>query len=326
MSNALSRLAALDDQLKGILFITFAMTLITIQDMIIKSISETYPLHQIVFTRACVAIVITIGLVKIEGGFANLKTKRPVLHVFRGFLVVGANMMYFLGLATMSVPEAMSIFFVAPLFITVLSIPFLGEEVGIRRWFAVIAGLLGVGIMLRPGAGVFEYAALLPVIAALCYATLQITTRRMGVTEKASTMSFYIQLVFICVSGGIGLIAGDGRYAGGGHPSVEFLLRAWVMPPTIDMVLMLTCGLIVGISGYCMVQSYRIAKATTVAPFEYVALPMAVFWTYILWGDLPDWITVLGIFLVAGSGIFVFYRESVKGRQVAVIKPGPRHR
>ena len=186
--------------------------------------------------------------------------------------------------------------------------------------------MAGVVVMLRPGLGVFEAAALLPILGALCYASMTIVTRRLGVTDRASTQAFYVQCTFIVASGAMGLAVGDGRFAGGGHPSLEFLLRAWTWPSGYDGLLILACGTLIGIGAYLMSQAYRVAEANVVAPFEYVALPMATLWGFLVWGDLPDLAVVTGIALIAGSGIFVFYRETVRGRLVASQRPMPRNR
>ena len=124
--------------------------------------SGDYPLHEIILGRACVAILLTVFFAHLEGGLAVLRTRRLPLHLGRGTVLVIANVCYFVALAAMPLAEAAAIFFIAPLFITMLSVPFLGERVGPWRWAAVFTGLCGVAIMLRPGDGLLEFAALLP--------------------------------------------------------------------------------------------------------------------------------------------------------------------
>ena len=162
------------------------MALLSAQDAVIKWLSGDYPLHQIILGRATIAVVLTLIMVRLEGGWSLLRSRRLGLHLARGLLLVVANISYFLALAAMPLAEAIAIFFVAPLFITALSVPFLGEQVGPRRWLAVLAGLCGVVVMLRPGEGAINPVALLPVLAAFCYASMQILTRRLGATDKAS--------------------------------------------------------------------------------------------------------------------------------------------
>lgn len=306
----------------AILFVLLGVGAISINDMLIKQLSGGYPLHQIVFARSAIAIIISLGLVKFEGGWHLLKTDSAGLHVVRGLLVVVANMAFFLALAALPLAEATALFFAAPLFITLLSIPILGERVGVMRLGAVAVGFIGVVIMQRPWAGdealhASRLVLLLPVLAAITYALNQLMTRKLGVSAKASVLSFYIQAVFIVVSVAFYLVAGDGRFIDASSaPSMQFLLRAWVWPASGDEWVFVALGLNAAIIGYCLSQAYRIADAATVAPFEYVGLPLAVFWGFVIFGDLPSWEVWIGIALILAAGLFVFVRERQKARNI----------
>ncbi|MEX0409696.1 DMT family transporter [Aquibium sp. LZ166] len=298
----------------GILCAMGAATAFSLNDVAIKWLSGDYPLHEITFFRSLFAICITLAVfVPLEGSYRNLLTKRLRFHTLRGAIVVTANMAFYTGLATLPLGEATAIYFVAPLFITALSVLLLGETVGPRRWVAVLVGLAGVVIIIRPGGSAFQYAALLPLFSAFFYALLQITTRKIGVTEKASTLTFYLNFIFILFSGTIGLVFGDGRFSGSGNANLEFLLRAWIWPPTSDFLLLAGIGVLGSIGGYLVSQAYRISQAGLIAPFEYVAMPLAILWSIALWGDWPDAIAWLGIVLIAGAGLFVFLREMALG-------------
>ena len=313
-------------QARGIACVLAGVALLSAQDATIKWLSGDYPLHQVILGRAVIAVALTLVMVRLEGGWGLLRSRRPGLHLARGLLLVVANISYFLALAAMPLAEAIAIFFVAPLFITALSVPFLGERVGPRRWLAVLAGLCGVVVMLRPGEGAINPVALLPVLAAFCYASMQILTRRLGVTDKASAMAFYVQLTFVVVSGATGLAIGDGRFAGSGEPSLEFLFRAWVWPGREDALLILLCGVLIAAAAYLLSQAYRIAEATVVAPFEYIAVPLSATWGILLWGDWPDLTAVFGIALIVGAGLLVFAREASLGRLLAARRPLPPER
>lgn len=313
-------------QAKGIACVLAGMALLSAQDAVIKWLSGDYPLHQVILGRSAIALALTLIVVRLEGGWGLLRSRRPGLHLARALLLVVANVSYFLALAAMPLAEAIAIFFVAPLFITALSVPFLGERVGPRRWLAVLAGLCGVVVMLRPGEGAIDPVALLPVLAAFCYAAMQILTRRLGVTDKASTMVFYIQLTFVVISGAAGLALGDGRFAGSGDPSLEFLLRAWIWPSREDALLILVCGVLIAAAAYLLSQAYRTAEANVVAPFEYIAVPLSAVWGILLWGDWPDLTAVFGILLIVGAGLLVFAREASLGRLLAARRPLPPER
>ena len=313
---------------RGIFCVLAAGATFSASDMLIKTLSGNYPLHQIVLIRAVVALIIILGIfMPLEGGYRNLRSKRWRLHIFRGLCVVVANMAFFIGIAAMPLAEATAIFFVAPLFITALSVPFLGEQVGVRRWISIGVGLIGVVIIIRPGTEAFSYAALAPVLAAFAYASMQITARKLGMTERASTMAFYVQVTFLLVCAASGLIIGDGRFAAGiENPTLLFLLRAWTIPLQSDGAVMIFVGALSALGAYLISQGYRLAEATTVAPFEYIALPLAMFWGVIVFNEWPDAIALIGIVLIFGSGLYAFWRENVRGLNIAIDHPVPRNR
>ena len=307
----------------GIAIITAGIFCISINDMLIKELSGGYPLHQMVFVRSAIGICFGLIFVQLEGGLSILRTSQPWLHAFRGLLIVAANMTYFAALAALPLADATALFFVAPLFITLLSIPVLGEKVGPMRMGAVMVGFAGVVLMQRPWAGrdtleVSRIVLLLPVASALLYAANQILTRKLGATTKASALSIYIQGTFIIVAALFWLVAGDGRFAEGAeNPSVVFLLRAWIWPQGSDWWYFAGLGLNAAVVGYALSAAYRLADAATIAPFEYIGLPLAVFWGYVMFDTLPGWEVWTGMALIMGSGLFVFVRERQKSRKIA---------
>ena len=304
----------------GILFVLAGVFFISINDMLIKQLSGGYPLHQMVFTRSIIGIMFSLIFVQMEGGWRILRTNQPGLHVLRGLLIVTSNMTFFVALAAIPLADATALFFAAPLFITLLSIPILGEKVGPLRLGAVIFGFLGVVIMQRPWEGVDTLGTsrlilLLPVVAALTYALNQLLTRKLGVKSKASALAVYIQGTFVVVSIGFYIIAGDGRFAeGSDNPSIQFLLRAWIWPAQSDFWLFGFLGFASALIGYALSQAYRMADAATVAPFEYIGLPLAVFWGWFIFSELPVWEVWMGIAMILASGVFVYIREAQKKR------------
>ena len=315
------------DRLWGMAAVVAAQFFFTTQDMMIKWLSGEYALHQIVLIRAVVGtLLILLVFLPLEGGISALRTQRLGMHLMRGFGIVIANLAYFTSLISIPLGEATAIFFIAPVLITALSVVMLGEKVGLYRWFAVLIGLIGVMIMIRPKGDVFNAAALLPLIAALAYALVHMMTRKMGKTEKASAMAFYIQLNFVVVSSVIGLVCGDGKWADPFSPTLDFLFRAWVIPSWQHLLIMFGIGLLTGLGAYFISQGYRICEAGAAAPFEYVALPMAIFWSISFFGEWPDPISWLGILFIAGAGLFIFYQESKRGSEIASGRPMPRNR
>lgn len=321
--------ASHDNPRLGVAFILLGMVCISVNDMLIKQLSGDYPLHQMVFVRSLIGIGFSFILVQFEGGLGILRTATPGLHLLRGLLVVIANMAFFTALAVIPLADATALFFVAPLIITLLSIPILGEKVGFRRISAVVAGFCGVLVMLSPGAaglGTPRLVLLLPVAAALAYALMQILTRRLGINSKASAMAVYIQGTFLMVSAGFWLVAGDGRYAVGvENDSLRFLLRAWRWPEDADLPLFALLGAGSAVIGYALSQAYRLAAAATVAPFEYASMPLAILWGWLIWGDLPGGRVAFGIALIVGAGLYVFLRERRLARPVSSRRPLRRH-
>jgi drug/metabolite transporter (DMT)-like permease len=285
----------------------------SINDITVKSFSGTLPLHEVVLFRSLVALIVTVAVFAPDRSISGvLRTRRLSSHMFRGFCVVVSNMAYFAALAALPLAETSAIFFIAPLLITALSAIVLREHVGPRRWTALGTGMIGVLLIVKPGTAAFQWAVLLPAVAALAYAGMHTMTRKMGMAESAVTMAVYIQLNFIAVCLAMGLAFGSGRWAGMGHPSFEFIFRAWAWPGPRDLVLFALAGACSAAGGYLMSQAYRSSAAGLVAPFEYSALVLAVFWGFTLWGEVPGYLSTAGILMILSSGLFVAVREAWK--------------
>ena len=317
---------ALNRPALGIGLICIGILAISVNDLLIKLLSGGYPLHQMVFVRSAVGLVFTLGFLFWEGGPRLLRTDSPGLHLVRGLLVVMANMTFYAAVAVLPLAQATALFFVAPLFITLLSIPILGEKVGPLRLGAVVVGFAGVVLMQEPWTAQAEVARgvlALPVIAAALYALMQVLTRRLGAQMQASALAVYIQSTFLVVSLGFFVVAGDGRYAEGVETeSLVFLLKAWRWPEPQDWPVFIGLGMCSGIIGYCLSAAYRLASAATIAPFEYIGLPLAILWGWVFFAEWPTPATWAGCTLIVGAGLFVFLREQSRNRPM----PGWRQR
>jgi len=298
-----------DDRLKGILCLVAGIAVFSVQDLIIKLLSGDYPLYQMLTIRGLTALPVLFAFVLLEAGLDGFRSQHPWSLTGRGIIMFLAYLCYYLGLAALPIPTVVAIFFTAPLFITLLSIALLGERVSARRWLAVIGGFLGVVIMLRPGSEIFEWASLLPVGAALFYGLSQIIARRLGRSERASTLAFYGNVIFIL--GGLVLAAalGSGQYADESHLSLGFMLRGWTESTPIDLLLMMLCGVIAAVAIFLLTRAYVIAEANVVAPFEYTALIWGVLYGWVFWRDLPDVTAWAGIAIIVASGLYVLLRD-----------------
>ncbi|MFW2383362.1 MAG: DMT family transporter [Acidimicrobiales bacterium] len=310
---------------RAIGLIVLGMVCITVNDTLIKYLSDGYPLHQMVFVRSAIGVSASLVFLHMEGGWSLLRTDRPALHALRAGLIVVANMTYFAALAVMPLGAATALFFVAPLFITLLAIPVLGESVGPPRLAAVVVGLLGVGVMMAPGVdwgGISRWNLLLPIAAAACYSGMQVLTRKLGAQSAASAMAIYIQSAFIVVSIAFFVVAGNGRFVDDvSDEALEFLLRPWVWPAIGDLWVFGLLGLMSALIGYTLSQAYRIGTASVVASYEYVALPLAIFSGWVVFGEVPGAAVWVGVALIAGAGLVVFARERAQERAVASARP-----
>lgn len=303
--------ALVSDQARlSILCVMGASLAFSLNDITVKYFTDSLPLHEVILFRSLFGMAFILFLFgRGEPLKTMFSTRRLSRHILRGLSVVVANFAFFAGLAALPLAEASAIFFIAPLLITGFSAFFLGEYVGVWRWTALLVGLLGVLIIVKPGSAAFQWAVILPLLSAIAYATLHTITRSMGLAESPITMSLYIQLVFIVVCLGMGLMFGDGRFAGLGHPSAEFILRAWAWPSGRDVLLFVAAGFFSASGGYLISQAYRSSSAGLVAPFEYSTVILAVLWGYIFWQEVPGLSSAFGIFLIIASGVFVAIRE-----------------
>ncbi len=299
-----------------------AVFMFTLNDVTVKFLAGDYPLYQVMFVRSLIGVLFVMAvLAPFTGGLASLKTRRLGIHMVRGLCVVFANLFFFLSLAALPLADAVAIFFISPLVITVFSVIFLREYVGPRRWIAIFLGLVGVIIVVRPGTTAFQIASLLPMVAALGYAMLHILTRRIGGTENATSLVFYVQTTFLTVCTVAGLGLGHGAFDVFEHPSAQFLLRAWVWPAFPDLMMMVFSGVVTSAGGYMISQAYRLSEAALVAPFEYIALPLSVTFGILLFAEVPDAMALGGIALIIISGLVLVWREAVARRKATLQAP-----
>jgi drug/metabolite transporter (DMT)-like permease len=261
-----------------------------INDAIAKTLTASYPPLQIFFLRNLIAFPFALLLALASGGHGALRSHRPVAHLARGVLWIAATVLFFSSLRYLGLAEATALVFVAPVFITALSAVLLRETVGRRGWLAVISGLIGVLVVVRPGGAAFQPASLLPVATALVYALLMIGARWVDARESVWTLLLYM--------------TGTGAVLGGlAVPLV------WVTPHLEDTWLFLGIALF-GTAGMTMMtQAFRFAPAVVIAPLDYTALLWATGLGWLIWGEIPDALTCLGAGIIILSGIYAILRE-----------------
>lgn len=295
-------------------YLIAGIAVFSVQDLILKLLSGSYPLYEAMILRSLTAAPLLLILALLNGGIDTLFTPAWRKMLLRGFLLFGSYAAFYLSIASLPLATTIAIFFTAPLFITVLSVPMLGEKVGPRRWFAVLVGFAGVLFMVRPGSDVFDWAALLALVAGLSYAFSMVTARRFGVTETAAALAFWGNVAFLACALALAAVFGTGEYAGETHPSLGFLTRGWVTPTFRDLGLMMLCGFIAAAGLTLLTQAYRLSPSSVVAPFEYTAMFWGVLWGWIFWRQIPDAQGWIGILIIVGAGLYVLYRESRQAR------------
>lgn len=282
--------------LHGILLYCLAVLLLSVMDTLIKLLTETFPIGQIAFFRAFFAFL-PLGLfVLYAGGRGQLVTRSPGLIILRGLLILGAFWLFVAAFRAMPLADAYVVGFTSPLFMTILSIPVLGEAVGIRRWSAVLVGFLGIVVMLRPGAegldSFISVGALSALGGAFLFALAATLTRRMP-KETTSAILIYTMATFMI----------------GAACTLPF---GFVAMTAVDWGMMALVGIVGGAGAICLTLGLRMAQMAVIAPFEYTAMLWGVLFGYWGWGDVPDAWTWAGFAIVASSGLYILYRETVR--------------
>ena len=260
-------------------------------DLCAKGILATYPLEQFVFLRSLIGVLLFLMLARRFGGLGSLRTRRWGWHLLRTALATGAMFGFFYGLSKMPLVDALTLGFTAPLMVTALSRPLLGEQVGWRRWCAVLAGFAGVLMILRPGGGDLSPAVFAVLLAAFCYACLALTARRLAATESTFAMSVYVIAGPLLVSA---IVSIDG---------------AWLVPDAVGWLLFVLAGACSVGAWIGIVGGYRLAPPALLAPFEYTALVAGAIAGYLIWGEVPDRWVVAGAATIIASGIYIVHRE-----------------
>lgn len=287
---------------RGILYLCLGVLVFSLQDAIIKHVSGGYSLTEVVCIRSCVGLPILLALVQKEVGWRSLFSSHLLQLALRAMIMLGAYTAYYMAFPALPLADAVALYFTVPLFVTALAGPVLGEHIGWKVWAAVVLGFAGVVVMLQPGSGLFEPAALLSLISAALYACAMLMARKMGNHLPTSVMAFYQNGFFLLGSAfaaGLLHVLGIEHAA---HPSVAFLVRPWSMPTPMDGLLISICGVVAAVGTLFLTAAYRVAQSSTVTPFEYTGILWAPLWGFLFFAEVPKFSTFVGaaIILVAG--------------------------
>jgi len=280
---------------RGIVLMLATVVLFSFMDAAAKWLSRDIPVLQIVWARYVLFLALGLAPALRLGFVALARTRRPALQLARSAFLVGSTLCALTAYTHLPLADANSIGSTAPLIVTILSAVVLGEAVGIRRWSAVIAGLVGVLIIVRPGIATVDLYAAFPLGAACLYASYQIATRVLSTIDTGATTLFY--------SGAVGAVALS--------IVVPFV---WVPPTWQQWGLLALVGLLGTAAHLCIIQALTAAPASLLQPFAYVQLPCMVALGFVVFGDFPDALTFLGAGIIVASGLYTWHRTRLRAR------------
>ena len=290
----MTRASPPDNPLRGIALSFGATVLFATSDTISKVLTAHLAVVEIAWIRYVVFVAMA-GWLAARHGTRAAWPRNAALQVARGLCLVGSAVLFVFGLRQLQMAQAATISFISPLLITVLSIPLLGEQVGLRRWAAVTAGMAGVVIVMRPGLSGFQPAALFGVASASCWAMALIITRRMAGTERPATTLLWSACTGLLVLSA--LLPFDAS-----------------LPTAGQFLLALVLGVLASTGQWMVVLAHRHAPASLLAPFSYTQLLWATFYGWLVFRALPDRWTLVGAAVIVGSGLYTAHRERIRAR------------
>jgi drug/metabolite transporter (DMT)-like permease len=297
--------ARADRPFRGIALILASTVFLGASDVTAKYLSATLPSIEIAWIRFLVFALVMLPAMLPGSPLYAMQTGRPGFQLMRGTALLGSSLFFISGLRFLPIAEASATSFVSPLFVTALSIVFLGESVGLRRWLATAVGLIGVLIILRPGSGAFHPAALFSIVSALAWACTLVMTRMMSGTERAITTMAYSSLA------GVGILS----------VLVPFV---WVQPSWHDIFFGVVIGVASTAGQWIVVLAFRYANASVLAPFSYTQLLWVSFLGFLIFGEVPDVWTVTGAAIIVASGLYTAHRERLRRSELLVqAEPSP---
>ena len=294
----------------GITALIAGLLVFSLQDVIIKLFSAEYSILQIVIVRSVIALGLIGIIVAIRLGRTGFRVYQPFKIILKGILGFLSYLAYYLSLASLPLIDAVTITFTAPILVVIFSSILVGERVGLRRWLATLAGFVGVLIAVGFEGRLANIAIAFAFLAALTYALNSVIARYISSRDNPWTVTFYFTVAHS--AGGvitylIVLLTAAGLDST--HPSLAFLIRDWTRPDVTDLVIMCSLGVIATIGFFCLNKAYLSARAATVAPFEYSYILWAALFGYLIWGETPTVLTVIGLSILIGSNLFALRTE-----------------
>ena len=304
-----------DNKFLAVGLVMLAVMMASTQDMIVKSVSGVYPAYEMVMFR-CVTSVPRLGVwLAMKGGLRSLFTPYLPIILLRSAILCSAYFAYILSLSSMAMANTVSIYFTLPLFVAALSGWGLRERVPLHRWIAIIAGFIGVLIMVRPDAGHFPPGSVLALYSAFAYAVGQMMGRSLSQKVDTLVISNWQNLIYLAFALGLWGVVYVFGLGNSDSKTLAFLTRPPSWPISDHYLVLLSMGFLAAVSMMAYVNAYRSAPANFVAPFEYSAMIWAVLYGFVIFHDLPDQWTLVGAAIVVGAGLFMLWRDQVVAHQ-----------
>ena len=306
---------------KGIILILLGMFVFSIQDSIMKYIYSFVSLYEIYLIRTLVSFVIILLFLKITKKPIIFKTQYPLLTFCRIILFFFGFSSFYISLTVLPLITATALFFVTPFLITIFAKFFLKEQIGPRRWLAVIIGFIGVYVILNPDLNNFDYMSLTPILCAFCYSLSMIIIKITSEKDSVYTQTFTFYLGAIIISVIFYFTFGDGQYNTIDHPASQFIFREWFSNLENSMLLMIVTGFTASVAFLLLFSAYRIASPAVISPFEYSILVWSSLSGWLFFNEVPDLKTIIGIILIVCGGIYIFIREKAQDQSIVTEKP-----
>jgi drug/metabolite transporter (DMT)-like permease len=285
-----------DNRAAAIMLLVGTTFIFALGDATAKLTVSTMPPAQMFFVRCLVVALITVPIAVMRIGRQAFISEHPFLQLLRGFSVMFSSLCFITGLSFLPLADASAINFIWPILITVWSVIFLGEKVGIRRWSATLVGFLGMLIIVRPGTSAFQWAAVFPLAAAVLWSIAAVVTRAVSDRDRAETTLVWSSLVMLA----------------GGAVIAPFV---WVAPSPRDWMLMIGIGLLSVLGHSMLAYAYERASAAALAPYSYLQLVWATSLGYLIFGTIPDAWIAGGATLIVASGIYTVHRERIRAAE-----------
>ena len=306
---------------KGIILILAAMLIFAVQDSLMKYIYSSVALYEVYLFRTIVSFALIIIYLKILKKPIVFKTHYPLLTFCRVILFFFGFSSFYISLTIMPLATATALFFVTPFLITIFAKFILKDQIGPRRWIAVIVGFIGVYIILNPNFDDFDYFSLSPILCAFCYALSMIIIKKTSKKDSVyqQMFQFYIGAMIIRII--FYFFIGDGRYDTIDNPAAQFIFREWFSNLEFSLIYMIILGFTAAVAFLLIFSAYRIASPAVVSPFEYSILVWSTLSGWIFFNEVPKINTLIGMCLIVGGGIYIFIREKAQEQSIATEKP-----